>query len=649
MSMSNTKNILIVEDTQTDAFLAEREVRKVLPGSSFLVVDSWEDFELRLTDLRPDLILSDFNLPGFDGFDVLRLVGKNAAETPVIIVTGALNEETAVECMRRGAWDYVLKDNVARLGSAVISALERKAERDGHRMAAEALRQREALFRNLFQEHSAVKLLIDPETGGIVDANRAAVDYYGWPRERLVSMNIGEINVIPEAKLTIAMSEVSSRRRGHFELQQRLADGTIRDVEVFSSRIEAEDNVLLHSIVHDITDRKIAEQELIRAKDEAESANRVKSEFLANMSHEIRTPLNGVMGLLQLLKTTSLNSEQDEYIDMAMRSSYRLTRLLSDILDISSIEQGKLVIRPGVMDLRALETSVRELFGVTAREKGIDLACRFYPDLPPQVVGDEGRVLQVLFNLVGNALKFTDRGAVTLEVSPLPANGSDTVRVLIVVTDTGIGIPEDKLGALFTPFFQVDSSYTRKHQGAGLGLAIVHRLVGLMNGKMFVDSLPGKGTSVSIVLPFATPPQDVQTVPEEFETPQTRIQARILLAEDDPDNQKVMSMLLTKAGYAVAIAENGLRAVEMLQEGDFDAVFMDIQMPVMNGLEATGTIRKSETLGAKRDIPIFALTSYAMDGDRELFLGAGMDAYLSKPVTIDEVRKLLAELQGRKR
>jgi two-component system sensor histidine kinase EvgS len=170
-----------------------------------------------------------------------------------------------------------------------------------------------------------------------------------------------------------------------------------------------------------------------------------------------------------------------------------------------------------------------------------------------------------------------------------------------------------------------------------------------MNGKMFVDSLPGKGTSVSIVLPFATPPQDVQTVPEEFETPQTRIQARILLAEDDPDNQKVMSMLLTKAGYAVAIAENGLRAVEMLQEGDFDAVFMDIQMPVMNGLEATGTIRKSETLGAKRDIPIFALTSYAMDGDRELFLGAGMDAYLSKPVTIDEVRKLLAELQGRKR
>ncbi len=649
MNMSHARNILIVEDTQTDAFLAEREVRKVLPGSSFLVVDSWEDFELRLAGFRPDLILSDFNLPGFDGFDVLRLVGKASPETPIIIVTGALNEETAAECMRRGAWDYVLKDNVARLGSAVLLALERKAERDAHRMAAEALRQREALFRNLFQEHSAVKLLIDPGTGAIVDANRAAVDYYGWPRERLVSMNIGEINALPEAELAVAMNDVKSTRRGRFEFRHRLADGTVRDVEVFSGRIEAEGNALLHSIVHDITDRKIAERELIRAKDDAEDANRVKSEFLANMSHEIRTPLNGVMGLLQLLRTTALDPEQNEYIDMAIRSSDRLTRLLSDILDISSIEQGKVVIRPRAMDLRDLEAPVRELFGITAREKGIDLACRFYPDLPPQVAGDEGRILQILFNLVGNALKFTDRGSVTLEVSPILSRTADTVRVLFVVTDTGIGIPEDKLGALFTPFFQVDSSYTRKHQGAGLGLAIVHRLVSLMNGKMFVDSLPGKGTSVSFVLPFTTPPQDADALPEVWEAASAQVPVRILLAEDDPDNQNVMSLLLKKSGYEVAIAENGLRAVEMLQEGDFDAVFMDIQMPLMNGLEATGAIRKSETLGAKRDIPIFALTSYAMDGDRELFLGAGMDAYLSKPVKIDEVRRLLAELKGRER
>ena len=648
MNTPQAKNILIVEDTQTDAYLAEREVRKVLPETSCLVVDSWEEFEQRLADFHPDLILSDFNLPGFDGFDVLRLVGKNAADTPVIIVTGALNEETAVECMRQGAWDYILKDNVARLGSAVISALERKAERDGHRMAAEALRQREALFRNLFQEHSAVKLLIDPESAAIVDANRAAVDFYGWPRERLVSMNIDEINALPEAELAAAMNDVKSSRRGRFEFRHRLADGSVRDVEVFSSRIEAEGNVLLHSIIHDITDRKIAEDELIRAKEEAESANRVKSEFLANMSHEIRTPLNGVMGLLQLLKSTSPDPEQGEYIDMALRSSDRLTRLLSDILDISSIEQGKLVIRPGVMDLRALETPVLELFGITAREKGIELSCRFYPELPRKVVGDEGRILQVLFNLVGNAIKFTERGSVTLEVSPVTGRVSDTARVLFVVTDTGIGIPEDKLGALFAPFFQVDSSYTRKHQGAGLGLAIVNRLVGLMNGRMFVDSVPGKGTSVSIVLTFATPAQDAHAVSEEPEAALTHAPARILLAEDDPDNQNVMSLLLKKAGYEVAIAEHGRRALEMLQEGDFDAVFMDIQMPVMNGLEATAAIRNSDALGAKRDIPIFALTSYAMDGDRELFLGAGMDAYLSKPVKIDEVRRLLTELKGRK-
>jgi two-component system sensor histidine kinase EvgS len=326
-----------------------------------------------------------------------------------------------------------------------------------------------------------------------------------------------------------------------------------------------------------------------------------------------------------------------------------LTRLLSDILDVSSIEQGKIVIRQGVLNLRSLDAPVQELFAVSARDKGVKLECRFYKDLPEKVIGDEGRVLQVLFNLVGNALKFTDKGSVILEASPIAGTRAGMARILFVITDTGIGIPEDKLRDLFTPFFQVDSSYTRKHQGAGLGLAIVHRLVSLMGGIIYVDSAPGKGTTVSVVLPFQLSEDDVSMAIKEPQDEALLTSSRILLAEDDPDNQNVMRLLLGKAGYEVAIAANGLQALDMLRSQDFAAILMDIQMPVMNGLEATAEIRKNESLGEKRKIPIFALTSYAMDGDREIFLNSGMDGYLSKPVKIDEVRALLGEFSGRQR
>ncbi|GAB7023108.1 PAS domain-containing hybrid sensor histidine kinase/response regulator [Salidesulfovibrio brasiliensis] len=383
----------------------------------------------------------------------------------------------------------------------------------------------------------------------------------------------------------------------------------------------------------DITERKRMEEELRKARDAAEEASRAKSEFLANMSHEIRTPLNGIMGMLQLMQTTSMSREQRDYAETAVQSCMRLTRLLGDILDLSKVEAGRMDINEEPFDFADAMKSVIDLFGPPAEQKKVRLSLEIDPTIPEHLLGDEPRLLQVLNNLVGNAIKFTEHGSITVHASAALAR-HDLTRVLIVVRDTGIGITDRMVNIMFNPFQQGDGSLNRKYQGAGLGLSITSRLVNLMGGNMSVVNDEGRGTTFYVSIPF----RHAETAQEETQPAVTQEQEgvidgmRILLAEDERVNAHAMTRLLEKNGCAVTAVQDGRAAVDTLAKEPFDVVLMDVQMPVMDGIKATEAIRDGKAGEDKRDIPIIALTAFAMAGDRKRFLESGMDGYLAKPV-----------------
>ncbi len=881
MDITKALQILYAEDSPDDAEIVKREIRKSFPETTFKIVDTREEFILALQTFPADLVLSDYSMSSFNGLEALQISLELQPELPVLIVTGSINEETAVECLKAGAADYVLKESLKRLGQSILQVLEQKelkAQRlsaiqlqqeseerfrrlaenaqdmiyrfelfpqrrcvymspaslkitgyspeeyyadpglglkhvhpddheflermllddasvrqsltlryfrkdgqliwteqrnipifsdDGQLVAIEgiardvtdymqtlgALRESEEKFRTLFYNHTAAKMMVDPESGNILEVNQAAAELYGWPVSQFVNMKITDISTLPAAVVMQHLKGPMVDDYVNRELKHRKADGTVFDVELFISKIIVGGKIFLHSIIHDISSKKTAErrlrllnraveqspvsmiitdikgrieyvnpmftritgydfeevkgrnprilksghhsaqfykeiwetilagndwvgelrnkkkdgslywidaaissiynsqgemthfvsvreditqkknliEDLILAKGKAEESDRLKSSFLANMSHEIRTPMNGIIGFLELLKESELDAVvREEYLQVVRGSGDRLMSTLNDIIEISKIEAGHIDLNESVFNVSKMLMYFCDFFRPEAEKKGLSISMGNQLAEKASIKTDKSKLESILVNLIKNALKFTTKGFIEIGVQ------EEEEAFVFYVKDSGSGIAADQHEIIFDRFTQAEQNLKREYEGSGLGLSICRAYARLLNGRIWLESEVGKGSTfyVSIAdgVQSAENKNKRQQVVEPF-VDTAEDDALILIAEDDEASYYYLEVVLMRKKYHLLHAVNGADAVEFVKQNPgIQLVLMDIKMPVMDGYEATRQIRQFN-----QEIPIIAQTAFAMTDDIEKIERSGFNDYVTKPIKIPDL------------
>jgi PAS domain S-box-containing protein len=590
-----------------------------------------------------DVAVVDYSLKDGTGMELLELLADRA---PVIFVTGQGNQKVAVEAMKAGVYDYLIKDAERNYLQLLPVTIDNAI---AHRKAQERLRELEREKQRLLWMVSKTEnaMAIASRDGRIEWVNEGFERLSGWQADEVIGSfgdmllddSISGLN--PESEHYRSM--IASKTSVQYESLNFHKDGKGYWVLTTLTPIFGSDGEVEHIIAIDsnITDRKKAEDELLKAKLHAESLARTKQEFLANLSHEIRTPMNAIVGIVQLLADSELNSEQREYLRSIEFASDNLLNIINDVLDLSKLEAGQVVYERIPFNVKEVVTRTADIFRLKAQEKGLLLEVSHDDEIPATVNGDPTRLNQILANLISNALKFTESGSVNVSKRLLKDTGAGVV-LEFEVSDTGIGIALENQRKIFESFGQADSDTTRKFGGTGLGLTIIKRLAEDMDGSVGLKSALGQGSVFTVTLPFTL--EEASAVRKDGQEQPTADLALLsgthgLIAEDNELNRMVATRFLEAAGIVVACAVNGLEAVQMAADKDYDFILMDIQMPEMDGYEAARRIRSS---GSR--VPIIAMTAHAFSGEREKCIAAGMDSYLTKPVRRELLHSRIAEL-----
>jgi PAS domain S-box-containing protein len=527
----------------------------------------------------------------------------------------------------------------------ILSIIRNISERkEAEKEVLESQRRYDSLFMNMNAAFAYHKLIFD-EAENVIDFEYLQVNstfeaYFGRNKDVLIGKRFTDVFPTEKGRYDksgfykVALTGKSEFVESYFSnITQRW----------YSVAVYSPEKNCFAVIFTDIHDRKMSELELKKAKEDAEAASKAKSEFLANMSHEIRTPLNGMLGMIDLTMLSQITIEQHENLSTAKLCANQLLNIINDILDFSKLEAGKLSIQNSNFDIKALVEETIKIHALKAADKGLELNYQFAYSVPQYLFGDPHRLQQILNNLISNAIKFTERGEILVTIK-IDKNCKNKLGLLFSVSDTGMGIDAEEKNKLFKSFSQLNSTITKKHGGTGLGLVISKQLVEMMGGSIWLESEKGKGS----IFYFTSCFEDGQALSiksKDIDANPNTEYLKILLAEDDSVNQRVLIKLLKERGYSVELATNGQEAVAMYIAKKYDVVLMDIQMPEMDGIEATKMIREIES-HYNSHIPIIALTAFALDGDRERFIAIGMDDYLSKPIKMEELYQKLDNIKA---